>query len=169
MNNLLRNFNVGLIGDSHLTRMAPFMQPQVRIIGRGGERASNYARYLQEVRQLDIFVIFIGGNDITGKNGSPASSKLKDLVHDIKSLFSYARSYGVMVLTCDIIPRDANKNGTGLTNKRLLKRFKRKHIVLRGCFNFRMLRDTVHLENYDELWELLEAKMVQRLHDAYRF
>ena len=101
MNNLLRNFNVGLIGDSHLTRMAPFMQPQVRIIGRGGERASNYARYLQEVRQLDILLIFIGGNDITGKNGSPASSKLKDLVHDIKSLFSYASSYGVMVLTCD--------------------------------------------------------------------
>ena len=166
MNNLLRNFNVGLIGDSHLNRISPFMQPQNRIFGRVGERAVNNARYLQEVRQLDILVIFIGGNDITGKNGSPASSKLKDLVHDIKSLFSYARSYGVMVLTCDIIPRDANEIGTDLTHKRLLKRFK---LVMRGCFNFRMLRDTVHLENYDKLWELLEAKIVQRLHDAYRF
>ena len=78
-------------------------------------------------------------------------SALKDMVNDVRALSSWAQSKGVKVLTCDIITRETKLVGTDLSNKRLLKRFKKRHLTIR-YFAFKMLSDGVHLENYADLW-----------------
>ena len=167
MNELVPKYEVGFIGDSHLMRMSSFMNSGVRIIGRGGERVANFERYLSEMSDLDFLIVFLGGNDITGRNGQPGASRLCDLVYDIRMLADWARQRNVKVLTCDLIPRTWNAVGTDLSNKRLLKRFKKRHIRLNG-FQFNFLSDGVHLQNYELLWEFLETKLVARVWDAYK-
>ena len=167
MNTLLSRCSLGIIGDSHSIRMSTFLHPEIRIIGRGGERVSNFERYLEQIQDLDVLLIFLGGNDITGKNGAPGKSALKDMVNDVRALSSWAQSKGVKVLTCDIIPRETNLVGTDLSNKRLLKRFKKRHLTIR-YFAFKMLSGGVHLENYADLWEYMQPKILDRIRDAFR-
>ena len=82
-------------------------------------------------------------------------------------LADWARQCNIKVVICDLISRKWNPIRTDVSNKRLLKRFKKRHIRLNG-FKFNFVSDGVHLQNYEQLWEFLEAKLVARVRDAYK-
>ena len=141
MHDLFKLYKVGLIGDSHVVRMKPYIPGYIKVIARGGEQAKNLR------------------NDITTRQGTEGRS-IKELTDDIKSLVEYADSIGVKALTCDLIPRANNSRGTSFSDQRLLKRMKKRHIRLK--FDFVIGKDKVHLTNYEEFWLYLYRKIVIR-------
>ena len=159
MHDLFKLYKVGLIGDSHVVRMKPYIPGYIKVIARGGEQAKNLRNYQEEIKDLDILVVLIGGNDITTRQGTEGRS-IKELTDDIKSLVDYADSIGVKALTCDLIPRANNSRGTSFSDQRLLKRMKKRHIRLK--FDFVIGKDKVHLTNYEEFWLYLYRKIVIR-------
>ena len=53
-------------GDSHVTKL--IVPPNIVIIGRGGEKLSNWKSYESEIVGYDVLVIMMGGNDISSKD-----------------------------------------------------------------------------------------------------
>ena len=159
MHDLFKLYKVGIIGDSHVVRMKPYIPNYISIIARGGEKATNLSNYLEEIQELDILVILIGGNDITQRDGSEGRT-VKELIDDIRNLVNYANKIGLKCLTCDLIPRVNNARGISFTDQRLLKRMKKRHI--RFDFPFIIGKDKVHLTNYGEFWQYLYRKIVIR-------
>ena len=162
MHEVFEYYKVGIIGDSHLMRMKPYIPSHVRVLGRGGERAHNGLRYRKYFDGLDIIVIFLGGNEVTGKDGAESPSTITEFVDDIKAIAAAAKEMDIHCLTVDLVPREANPAGTAMSNQRLLKRFKKRHVTLNG-FKFIQAKDKVHIENYDELWEVLYKKIIIRI------
>ena len=69
-----KTFAIGIIGDSHLMRMAVLMSPDFNIYGKGGEMAINWTQYQKAMNDNNFVVILLCGNDITGCLGEPAPS-----------------------------------------------------------------------------------------------
>ena len=125
MHDLFKLYQVGVIGDSHVIRMKPYVPSYNKVIARGGDQAKNLRNYQEEIKDLDNPVVLIGGNDITTRQGIEGRS-IKELTDDIKSLVDYADSSGVKALTCDLIPRANNSRGKAFSDQRLLKRMKKQ-------------------------------------------
>ena len=158
-----KTFAIGIIGDSHLMRMAEFMSPDFNVYGRGGEMALNWTQYQKAMSDNDFVVIFLGGNDITGRLGEPAPSSLKGLCNNMREMDVFCKANGTTLISCDIVPRMANMMGTDHANHRLIRQFKSRHIVLDG-FPFKNGDDGVHLteELYEQLATVFQEKIIAK-------
>ena len=156
-------FKIGLIGDSHLVRMADFIDECFNLYGKGGEMALNWKLYCNAMVENDFIVVFMGGNDITGRLHENAPSSLKGLCQNFKQMDNFFKENGSVLISCDIVPRMANIVGTDHANHRLVKRFKGRHITFDG-FTFNNAEDGVHLlpDNYKELWAVFRQKIVDK-------
>ena len=161
MHDLFKLYRVGIIGDSHVVSMKPYVPGYIKVIARGGEQAKNLRNYQGEIKDLDILVVLIGRNDITTRQGTEGIS-VKDLTDNIKSLADYADSIGAKSLTCDLIPRAINSRGTAFLDQRLLKRMKKRHIKLK--FDLVIGKDKLHLTN---LWGLLAIPILKNCHSFH--
>ena len=156
-------FQIGIIGDSHLVRMVEFIDGDFNLYGKGGEKALNWQLYTNALVENDFIIVFLGGNDITGRLRENAPSSLKGLCQNMKQMDNFCKEKGSVLISCDIIPRMANPVGTDHANHRLVKRFKKRHIEFDG-FTFKMADDGVHLlpDNYKELWTVFRQKIVKK-------
>ena len=82
MHDLFKLYQVGLIRDSHVVIMKPYVPSYIKVIARGGEQAKNLRNYQEEIKDLDILVVLIGGNDRTTRQGTEGRS-IKELTDDI--------------------------------------------------------------------------------------
>ena len=158
------NLKIGLLGDSHLIRMSEFIGPEFNIYGKGGEMALNWRNYQNAMVENDFLVVFMGGNDITGRLGERAPSSLSGLCQSLKEIDNFCKENQTVLLSCDLVPRMANLVGTDHANHRLQKRYKARHIGF-APFIFVNASDGVHLypEGYEELWPVFKEKILSKI------
>ena len=160
------NLKIGLLGDSHLIRMSEFIGPEFNIYGKGGEMALNWRNYQNAMVENDFLVVFMGGNDITGRLGERAPSSLSGLCQSLKEIDNFCKENQTVLLSCDLVPRMANLVGTDHANHRLQKRYKARHIGF-APFIFVNASDGVHLypEGYEELWPVFKEKILSKINE----
>ena len=158
------NLKIGLLGDSHLIRMSEFIGPEFNIYGKGGKMALNWRNYQNAMVENDFLVVFMGGNDITGRLGERAPSSLSGLCQSLKEIDNFCKENQTVLLSCDLVPRMANLVGTDHANHRLQKRYKARHIGF-APFIFVNASDGVHLypERYVELWPVFKEKILSKV------
>ena len=105
------NLKIGLLGDSHLIRMSEFIGPEFNIYGKGRQMTPNRKNYQNAMVENDFFVVFMGGNDITGRLGERASSSLSRLCQSFEEINNFSEENQTVLLSCDLVPRLANLGG----------------------------------------------------------
>ena len=134
-------------GDSHVKRMSAV--PVAReigfsFLGIAGLKAAHWERHCNNLKNFDVIVIQLGGNDVTAHPDKPnITETIRDTEKNIQSLMQFCRSSGKIGLVTSPIMRPAGETATSLLNSRLRKRF--RSFFIKVSLDAHLSDDGVHL------------------------
>ena len=131
-------------GDSHVKRMSAV--PVAREIGFSflGLKAAHWERHCNNLKNFDVIVIQLGGNDVTAHPDKPnITETIRDTEKNIQSLMQFCRSSGKIGLVTSPIMRPAGETAISLLNSRLRKRF--RSFFIKVSLDAHLSDDGVHL------------------------
>ena len=104
MSNSVLPFQIGIISDSHLVRMGKFIDGNFNLYGKGGEKDLNWQLYIKAFVENDFIIVFMGGNDITGRLHENAPSSLKSQFQNMKKWTISVRKMDLCSLAVTLYP-----------------------------------------------------------------